>query len=381
MLLSTGHVNLPRKIIIAYGSGCNRSEPCATPNDPRTRQERRPVGNHVADTHNLMRGMGDLKSQATDLEVRVQTLRHEADHVISLELVPYGAATLPTFTAGSHIDVHLPNGLVRSYSLMNRQGDDRRYLLGIYLDPNSRGGSKYIHDELRVGKLLRASHPRNNFPLNERAERNIFIAGGIGITPFCSMLDRLNSVGKKWVTYYCARTREHAAFTDRLQQLAAVNGSEIVFNFDQEPNAQMLDIASVVAREPINTHFYCCGPLGMLNAFKNACRSRPSEFVHFEYFSSPTVPTVKGGFEVVLARSQKTVLVPEGNTILEVLLAEGLDIPYSCQQGICSACETAVISGVPDHRDMILTPEEHASNKVMMICCSGCKGDRLVLDR
>lgn len=325
--------------------------------------------------------MGDVKSQATDLEVRVQTLRHEANDVVSLELVPYRATTLPPFGAGSHIDVHLPNGLVRSYSLMNGQGDNQRYLLGIYRDPNSRGGSKYIHDELRVGKLLRVSSPRNNFPLNERGERNVFIAGGIGITPFCSMLDRLNSLRKKWLLYYCARTREHAAFTDQLQQLASVHGGEIIFNFDQEPGAQMLDVASVVASEPADAHIYCCGPLGMLNAFKDACRSRAAEFVHLEYFSSATEAAVKGGFQVVLARSQKTVFVPEGNTILEVLLAEGLDIPYSCQQGICSACETTVISGIPDHRDMILTPEQHASNKVMMICCSGCKGDQIVLDR
>lgn len=320
-------------------------------------------------------------SQVTDIEVRVQTLRHEANDVVSLELVPYRATSLPPFSAGSHIDVHLPNGLVRSYSLMNRQGDTQSYLLGIHRDPASRGGSKYIHDELRVGKLLRISPPRNNFPLNEQADRSVFIAGGIGITPFCSMLDRLNALRRQWVLYYCARTREHAAFTDHLQRLAAANGGKIVFNFDQEPGGRMLDLASVLAPEPSSSHIYCCGPLGMLNAFKDACRLRAGEFVHLEYFSSPTAPAVKGGFEVVLARSQKTVFVPEGNTILEVLLAEGLDIPYSCQEGICAACETTVLSGLPDHRDMILTPEQQASNKVMMICCSGCKGDQLVLDR
>lgn len=320
-------------------------------------------------------------SQITDLEVRVQTLRHEAQDIVSVELVPYGVPTLPPFSAGSHIDVHLANGLARSYSLMNAQGDTQRYLLGIYRDPNSRGGSKYIHEELRVGKLLRISPPRNNFPLNENAERNVFIAGGIGITPFCSMLDRLNSLRKKWVLYYCIRTPEHAAFTERLKQLAADSGSEVLFNFDQEPGGRMLDIASVVASQPMDTHLYCCGPLGMLNAFKDACSSRPGECVHLEYFSSPTEPSLKGGFRVVLARSQKTIFVPEGNTILEVLLAEGIDVPYSCQQGICAACETTVLSGTPDHRDMILTPEQQASNKVMMICCSGCKGEQIVLDR
>ena len=317
----------------------------------------------------------------SDLEVRVQTLRHEAEDVVSVDLVPYGAATLPSFSAGSHIDVHLPNGLVRSYSLINPQGEIHKYSIGVHRDPASRGGSKYVHDELRVGKLLRISSPRNNFPLSEPGRRHVFIAGGIGITPFCSMLDRLNSLGKAWLLYYCVRTRAHAAFTDRLKQLAAANGAEVVFNFDQEPGGRMLDIASVVAGEAMDAHLYCCGPTGMLNAFKAVCRSRAEEFVHLEYFSSTVEPAVKGGFHVVLARSQRTVFIPEGNTILEVLLAEGIDVPYSCQQGICGACETLVVAGEPDHRDMILTPQQQASNKLMMICCSGCKGGRIVLDR
>lgn len=321
-----------------------------------------------------------MLSQTTDLEVRVQTLRHEANDVISVELTPYGTATLPAFTAGSHIDVHLPNGLVRSYSLTNPQGDTQKYVLGIHRDPNSRGGSKYIHDQLRVGKLLRISSPRNNFQLNETADRSVFIAGGIGITPFCSMLDHLNSLRKEWRLYYCVRTREQAAFLNRLEQLAGVNSAELIVNFDQEPGGRMLDIASILALEPMDTHLYCCGPLGMLNAFKDASRARAGECVHIEYFSSPNQPAVQGGFRVVLARSQKTVFVPEGNTILEVLLAEGFNVQYSCQQGICGACETGVVSGTPDHRDMILSEEQQASNKVMMICCSGCKGDELVLD-
>lgn len=322
-----------------------------------------------------------MMSQSTDLEVQVRTLRHEAKDVVSVELVPYGSATLPAFTAGSHIDVHLPNGLIRSYSLMSSPADAHRYLLGIHRDPHSRGGSKYIHDELRVGKLLRISAPRNNFPLDEHGTSHVLIAGGIGITPFCAMLDRLNSLRRKWLLYYCVRTREHAAFTDRLRQLAAAGGGQIIFNVDQEPGGRMLDIAAVVDSQPADAHLYCCGPLGMLSAFKDACSRRAAGFVHLEYFSAPTEPAVKGGFRVVLARSKKTVFVPQGNTILEALLAEGLSIPYSCQQGICGACETAVLSGTPEHRDVILSPEEQAANKVMMICCSGCKGDEIVLDR
>ncbi len=321
--------------------------------------------------------MNDLST----VEVRVLTLRHEADDVISVDLVPYGASRLPPFSAGSHIDVHLSNGLSRSYSLMNPQGDTEKYVIGVYRDPKSRGGSKYIHDELRVGKLLRVSAPRNNFPLNETAERSVFIAGGIGVTPFISMLDRLNQVGKKWRLFYCVRTRDKAGFINRLEQLADVTRSELVLNFDGEPRGRVLNLVETLAAEPDDAHIYCCGPTGMLNAFKDASRTRSQDRVHLEYFSSTTAPAMDGGFSVRLQRTGKTVFVPKGNTILDVLLAEGMDIPYSCQQGICAACETAVLSGVPDHRDMILTPEQQASNKVMMICCSGSRSEELVLDR
>jgi tetrachlorobenzoquinone reductase len=320
-------------------------------------------------------------AEASSIEVRVRTLRHEATGIISIDLVPYGGARLPVFTAGSHIDVHLPNGLARSYSLMNPQGDTDRYLVGIHRSPDSRGGSKYIHDELRVGQLLRISTPRNNFALTETSARNVFIAGGIGVTPFVSMLDRLNALGRQWCLHYCVRTREQAGFVDRLESLAAAGGCELVLNFDQEPGSQVLDIAATLSSEPDDAHLYCCGPAGMLSAFKDACRGRSPDRVHLEYFSSTRAPSVTGGFNVKLLRSGKTIFVPQGNTILECLLADGMDIPYSCQQGICAACETAVVSGIPDHRDMILTPDQQASNKIMMICCSGSKTEELVLDR
>ena len=320
-------------------------------------------------------------SISSSIEVRVLTLRHEANGVMSIDLVPYGGSHLPAFTAGSHIDVHLPNGLSRSYSLVNSQCETERYVIGVYRDPGSRGGSKYIHDELRVGQLLRISAPRNHFPLSEPSERNVFIAGGIGVTPFVSMLDRLNSLRQKWRLHYCARSREQAGFLDRLERLAQAGAGELICHFDQESGGRLLDIAATLGAEPQDAHVYCCGPSGMLAAFKEACRGRDVDRVHLEYFSSTVAPSVKGGFTVRLQRSGKTVFVPEGNTILEVLLADGMDIPYSCQQGICAACETGVVSGIPDHRDMILSAAEQASNKVMMICCSGSKTDELVLDR
>ena len=321
--------------------------------------------------------MGD----SSTVEVRVLSMRHEAEDVVSVDFAPYGAPRLPAFSAGSHIDVHLPNGLSRSYSLVNPQGETHRYAIGVHRDAKSRGGSQFVHSQLRVGQLLRVSVPRNTFPLNESAGSSVFFAGGIGVTPFLSMLDRLNRVGAPWRLYYCVRSRARAAFIERLEQLAGANTGDLVLNFDEEPGGHMLDLAESLSKEPPDAHVYCCGPSGMLRGFKEACRDRPDDRVHLEYFSSTVAPAVTGGFSVRLQRTGKTVFVPKGNTILEVLLAEGLDIPYSCQQGICAACETTVLSGVPEHRDMILTPEQQASNKVMMICCSGSKSDELVLDR
>lgn len=317
---------------------------------------------------------------AGEQQVRVSLMRHEAEDVISVELIPYETSALLPFTAGSHIDLHLPNGPTRSYSLMNAQGESHRYLVGIFRDPNSRGGSKYLHEQLRVGRVLSISAPRNNFPLAEHAEQHLFIAGGIGITPFCSMLERLNVLGRNWELHYCARTRDRAAFTDRLEQLAWSGRGRVEYTFDAEPGGLMLDIPQLLSRTAPGTHVYCCGPSGMLQAFQAACATRPAGHVHWEYFSSTQVPVLSGGFTVVLARSNKRIFIPPGNTILDVLLAEGINIAYSCQEGICGACETVVLEGEPEHRDMILTDAEHRSNKVMMICCSGCKGEELKLD-
>lgn len=312
--------------------------------------------------------------------VRVRTIRHEAQDIISIELIPYETSALLPFTAGSHLDLHLPNGLTRSYSLMNPQTETHRYLLGVFRDANSRGGSKYLHEQLHVGLVLTASAPRNNFSLVEDAEHHLFVAGGIGITPFCSMLHRLNSLNRTWELHYCVRTREKAAFMDYLEELAGHGRGTVKYNFDAEPGGAMLDLAQLLSGTAPETHVYCCGPSGMLNAFKASCAQRPAHHVHVEYFSSTQSPAMAGGFTVVLARSHRRLFVPPGNTILNILLAEGIDVAYSCQEGICGACETAVLEGEPEHRDMILTDDERASNKKMMLCCSGCKSKELTLD-
>jgi vanillate O-demethylase ferredoxin subunit len=316
----------------------------------------------------------------SEYEVRVRTIRHEAEDVLSLELAAYGANALPAATAGAHIDLHLPNGLVRSYSLLDASGATSTYRIAVYRDPRTRGGSQYVHEALRPGELLRISAPRNHFELAEDAANSLFIAGGIGVTPFCAMALRLNALDRPWTLIYCAQTRERAAFLSELEALAAVSRGTLVTNFDGEPGGALLDIAAVIGAAPAETHFYCCGPEGMLTAYRKAAAGVPGERVHFEYFAADTDTATEGGFDVVLARSGQRVNVPPGNTILGALQAAGLSLPFSCQQGICGACETAVVAGRPDHRDMLLSDAERAAGKTMMICCSGALSDELVLD-
>lgn len=312
------------------------------------------------------------------LEVRVKSVTFEAERINSYELRPIAGVPLPAFNAGAHIDVHLPHGATRSYSLTN-PGETHRYVIGVALDASSAGGSRYMHESVRAGDRLTISPPANNFALAEEAERSIFIAGGIGITPIYCMVQRLSALGRSWQLHYCARTRELAAFLEPLEALRG-DGRSVEFNFDCEPGGKMLDVGAIVAAAPPAAHLYCCGPAGMLEAFERAAQERPQERVHVEYFSAKEAPARAGGYTVVLAKSSRTVFIEEGKTILETLLESGMDPAHSCMEGVCGTCETSVLEGTPDHRDMVLNDAEKASNKTMMICCSGAKTPRLVLD-
>lgn len=315
----------------------------------------------------------DLGTIAALVKLLIKSATFLAPEILSYELQPPPGQQLPAFTAGAHVDLTLDNGLVRSYSLVNAPSERHRYTIAVQKDRASRGGSRWIHDNLRPGGVVTVSAPRNNFPLNEAAEKSVFIAGGIGITPILSMTQRLSAIGRDWELYYCARTRAAAAFLDVL-------GGNARLNFDQEPGGRMLDIAALVRSLPAEAHVYCCGPLPMLASFEEATADRPRERVHLEYFQAKEAPAVAGGFTVVLAKSAREVMVPEGKTILDALLDAGMDLPYSCTEGVCGTCETKVLEGIPDHRDLILTREEQAANRSMMICCSGSLSQRLVLD-
>jgi vanillate O-demethylase ferredoxin subunit len=319
-----------------------------------------------------------MTSEPDFFDVRVNSITFEAEGVHSFELRHPDGSRLPSFTAGSHIELHLANGMQRSYSLINPPGDDRRYTIAISRDAKSRGGSRYIHDKLQVGQTVRIGRPRNNFELDETAPHSVLISGGIGITPMLSMIERLEQLNRSWHLYLCSRSRSHAAFLDALVERFG-NQARLSIHLDDEAG-HVVDLAGIVASSPADAHLYCCGPGPMLDAFLAAAAHRPQNQVHVEYFTAKEAPAVEGGFRVVLSKSNREFSVAPGQTILQTLLDQGLDVPHSCMEGICGACETKVLEGQPDHRDVVLTEDERSASKTMMICCSGCKSEHLVLD-
>lgn len=307
----------------------------------------------------------------------VHTLRYEADGIISVELRPQGDTVFAPFEAGAHIDLHLPNGLVRSYSLVNSPQDRGRYVLGILRDRKSRGGSEYVHQQLRVGMQLPISQPRNLFALDESAPHTVLVAGGIGITPLYCMLNRLRALGKSVELLYCARSRKEAAFVDEL----AASAAKVSLHFDEEQGGP-IDLRAFLAERPSSAHFYCCGPTPMIDVFESHCENLGHPNVHIERFAAAAPPpsAPQGSYEVQLARSGKSIEVPAGKSLLDALLESGVAVECSCREGVCGACETGVLEGEPEHRDGVLSKAERAANNTMMVCVSGCKGSRLVLD-
>lgn len=318
-----------------------------------------------------MNGLPQIKS-------RVKTLRYEAEGIISLELVPMEGEQFPPFTAGAHVDVHLANGITRSYSLLNSQNESGRYVIGVLKDRGSRGGSRYIHEQLRVGTELPISPPRNNFTLNEEAGHSVLVAGGIGITPMLSMYRRLRDLGRSVELLYFTRSRREAAFLD---ELAALQG-DVTLRFDEEHSGTPPNLNAILASKPADADFYCCGPGRMLDTFEESCEMLGYQHWHVERFAAKKADTVAvdHGYDVSLAKSGKELHVPPGKTLLDALLDIGIKVEHSCREGICGACETRLLEGEADHRDSVLTKAEREKNKSMMVCVSGCKGQRLVLD-
>lgn len=312
------------------------------------------------------------------LTVVVDKLTVEATDTLSIELRPVEQECLPAFDAGAHLNLTLPNGIVRSYSLVNPVDDVQRYILGVLRARESQGGSSYIHEHLHVGDHLTVSTPRNNFPLDETGERFVLIAGGIGVTAIYSMAKRLAVLGKQVDMLYCCRSREHAAWLGPIQAL----GVPLSLHFDSEQSGPP-DLAEFISGRGVDTRYYCCGPSPMLNAFEQACAKLGYPRAHIERFGPAPVGAdvaQKPGYEVELAVSHKIIRVEPGTRLLDALSVAGVDVAFSCEQGICGSCEVTVLEGEIDHRDSVLSESERKAGKSMMACVSGCKRGRLVLD-
>ena len=299
-----------------------------------------------------------------------------ADDVVSLELEDPDGGTLPAWTPGAHVDLVLSDQLTRQYSLCGSAADRRTWRIGVLKDPGSRGGSTFVHEQLHVGSTVRVRGPRNHFPLIT-SPRYQFVAGGIGITPLMPMITEANAAGADWQLLYGGRRRASMAFVDEL----AAYGDRVRLHPQDELG--MLDLASVLEQPRPGTLVYCCGPEGLLGAVEAQCRAWPAGSLHVERFSAkPVEPAPEGdtAFELVLQRSGITLDVAPDVSVLEACEDAGISVLGSCYEGICGTCETAVIDGVPDHRDSVLTEDEQAVGDVMMICVSRCKGPRLTLD-
>ncbi|EML1600528.1 oxidoreductase [Burkholderia cenocepacia] len=315
------------------------------------------------------------------LTVRVARKWQEARDICGFELVSDDGSPLPRFDAGAHIDVHLPGGLVRQYSLCNHPEQRDRYQIAVLREADGRGGSRAIHDEVRQGDTVRIGLPRNQFPLAPDAPHHLLLAGGIGVTPILAMAERLCSAGMPFDMHYCARSTDRMAFVERIN--TAGFHDRVRFHVDDGDPAQRFDLAAVLAGAPDGTHLYVCGPRGFMDAVLNAARERDwSEArLHYEFFSGAVVPSgADRAFQVQIASSGKVIDVPAECTVIAALAANGVDVLTSCEQGVCGTCLTRVLEGEPDHRDTYLTDDEKAAGDQFMPCCSRSRTDLLVLD-
>ena len=316
--------------------------------------------------------------QDDTLTLRVDRREIQTSEIAVIDLVATDGSDLPPFEAGAHIDIYLGEGLIRQYSLSNAPSERHRYRLGVLLDPGSRGGSRAVHERLHEGTDVKASTPRNLFPLSPSAAHTLLAGGGIGITPMIAMAYELKAAKRSFELHYCCRGKESAAFIDELE---AAFGTELVLHFDDGAPDQRLDIESVLAVQPEDTHLYVCGPTGFMDWVMNAAKKAewPNSQVHSEYFTAE-VNTSGGAFEVEAAASGVTVQVEEGMSIAKALKAAGVNVNVSCEEGVCGTCICDVLEGIPDHRDQFLSDEEKEDNDQIAVCCSRAKSPRLVID-
>jgi vanillate O-demethylase ferredoxin subunit len=271
----------------------------------------------------------------------------------------------------------LRNGIVRQYSLCNDPRESHRYLIAVLRDANSRGGSIAMH-ALEEGDLLEISGPKNHFPLHAQACHSVLLAGGIGVTPIVSMAEALYHAGASFEMHYCTRSAARTAFRDRLAQSAFAACVHQYF----DDNGDRLPFETLLAQAGSGTHLYVCGPAGFIDAVMQAARAAGwnDANVHREFFSAPLVGEGGGAFQVKLSSTGQVIDVAAEMTVIAALARAGVEVPTSCEQGICGTCLTRVLSGEPDHRDAYLMDDEKAANDQFLPCCSRSKSPMLVLD-
>ncbi|APB99427.1 iron-sulfur protein [Polynucleobacter asymbioticus] len=317
------------------------------------------------------------------LHLKIKQIRQEASGIHSYELVSEDGKALPSFDAGSHIDLHLPSGSIRQYSLSNDPAETHRYVVGILRDEQGRGGSKEVHQALRAGDFLAVSRPRNHFHLDESAKKVILLAGGIGITPLKSMGHRLKSLGIPFELHYCARAQENIAFPQDLQNLS--DSGEIQFHLDDGIPGNGLNISEMIEDLESGAHLYYCGPAGFMKACAQAATKRSDIHVNCEHFKAPEKEAgqteVKSDVSELAIQIQSTgqkITLSRSESLIDVLAKLGVEVSTSCQSGLCGTCKTRYISGDVEHGDCILSDAEHT--EYLTPCISHIKSGTLVLD-
>ena len=311
-----------------------------------------------------------------DLTLRVDRRTTGAEGVVVLDLHADDGADLPAWSAGAHIDLRLPGGLTRQYSLCGNPAERAVWRVAVLREPESRGGSAHVHDELDEGADVEVRGPRNHFPL-VAAPRYLFIAGGIGITPMLPMIDAAEAAGASWELHYGGRSRRSMAFLESLEEVA---GQQVTLHPQDEVG--LIDLDGLLGTPREDTLVYCCGPEPLLLAVEQRCAAWPEGALHVERFAPKDVgePVRTDAFEVELAASGLSLSVPPGKSVLQVVEEAGITVLSSCTEGTCGTCETTVLSGEVDHRDSLLTPAEQAANDTMFICVSRAACPKLVLD-
>ncbi|AOO83432.1 PDR/VanB family oxidoreductase [Bosea vaviloviae] len=282
---------------------------------------------------------------------------------------------LPAFDAGSHVDVHLPDGRVRQYSLMGNPADLSKYVIGVKREDGGRGGSAWIHANLNVGDVVAVSTPRNHFKLHDAAKSHLLLAGGIGVTPMISMARALKWDGRAFVLHFFARSRSSAPLLAELE--AEIPSCSLKLHFDDDPNT-VINMADLLKDQPNGMHLYYCGPPGFMAWTKASAAHWQANTVHFEAFQPDTDPDfVPTAFTMKLRSSGRDLEVPANVSALTVLRAAGVPLLSSCENGVCGSCECGFVSGEPIHRDAVLTPE--AKSHRFVPCVSRATG-QIVLD-